>query len=249
MIVPGEVAPRWWRGLGPARDNHVLTGESDMESALVELRGLYRGPPSPSCAPPTWRKSRSWSDKAPGTPSRLCRRAAIRVWSAAASPSVARALADPPRPDPRGRSRERHHDRGSRLHPQGCSGCRRCGGLPVSALAGVRGFVPDRREPGDECGRNRGSALWQRPRPRAGARSRARRRAHLERAERLAEGQHGLRPQEPVHRFGGNARHHYGGRAQTLPEAQARVTAFIGCASPHRALELFERMRRPRATN
>ncbi len=44
MIVPGEVATalveRLRDRLGPS---HVLTGESDMESALVELRGLYRG--------------------------------------------------------------------------------------------------------------------------------------------------------------------------------------------------------------
>ena len=86
----------------------------------------------------------------------------------------------------------------------------------------VRGLVPDRRQPRDQRRRRRGAALRQHPRPRARPRGRARRRAGLERAERPAQGQHGLRPEEAVRRLGGHARHHHGGGPEALPAARRR---------------------------
>ena len=55
---------------------------------------------------------------------------------------------------------------------------------------------------------------------RARARSRAGRWQRVERAESPAQGQFGLRPQGPVHRLGGHARHHHRCGAPSLPQAR-----------------------------
>jgi FAD/FMN-containing dehydrogenase len=57
------------------------------------------------------------------------------------------------------------------------------------------------------------------------------------------EGQHRLRPEEPVRRCRRHARRHHGGRAEALPEAQGREVAFLALSSPEAALALFDAAR------
>ncbi len=122
----------------------------------------------------------------------------------------------------RGRSGRLFDDRRGRLHPAGPAGD---GGEPrpfLSAQPGCPGFVPDRRQPLDQCRRRAGAALRQRAQPRARPRGRAAQRRHLERAAGAQEGQYRLRPQAPVHGRRGHARHHHQGGAEAVAGAQGR---------------------------
>ena len=94
------------------------------------------------------------------------------------------------------------------------------GGLHLPPVARLRGLLPDRRQHRDQCGRRERAALRQYPRPRARARSGARGRADLERSQGSAQGQYGLRPEEPLHRVGRDARHHHRRGAEAVSAAQ-----------------------------
>ena len=87
----------------------------------------------------------------------------------------------------------------------------------LSAFARLGRLLHHRRQSFDQCRRRRGARLWQCARSRARPRGRARRWARDERPLQAAQGQHRLRPEEPVHRRRGHARHHHGGGAQAVP--------------------------------
>ena len=130
--------------------------------------------------------------------------------------------AHPPRPHPRGRRDLEHHDlRSGRRARQGAGGGRRRG-PPVSALARRRGQLHHRRQSLDQCRRHRCGGVWRRPRPRDGRRGGARRRPGDAPPQQAQEGQHRLRPQEPVHRRRRHARHHHRRGAQALSGAEER---------------------------
>ena len=98
---------------------------------------------------------------------------------------------------------------------------RRAGRPPVSAEPAVGGKLPDRRQPRHQRRRRRRARLRQRARPGARARGGARRTARVWNGlKALQEGQHRLRPARPLHRLGGHARHHHGGRAEAVPAAR-----------------------------
>ena len=117
-----------------------------------------------------------------------------------------RALAQPARPHPRGRSRLQHHDLRGRRDPAAGARSRRRSRPALSAAAAVGGHLHHRRQSLDQCRRHRRA----RPRHRALARARhrggARRRARAAQPQQAQEGQYRLRSQEPVHRRGRHAR-------------------------------------------
>ena len=110
--------------------------------------------------------------------------------------------------------------------PRGCAGRGARGGAALSAVAGVRRLGPDRRAPGDECGRGQRAALRQCARSVSRARGGAARRADLARPQAAAEGQYRLRSAQPADRGGGHAWHHHGGE----PASSCRCPRRTGTA-------------------
>jgi hypothetical protein len=109
------------------------------------------------------------------------------------------------------RSRSRRRPR-----PTGCSRCRSARKVQLH----------HRRQSLDQCRRHRGTRLWRSPRDGARARGRARRWPRLERLRQAEEGQHRLRPAQPLHRRGRHARHHHRGDAEAVSAAaRGRATA------------------------
>ena len=89
-------------------------------------------------------------------------------------------------------------------------------------LLAVGGKLHHRRQSLDQRRRHRGARARHRALARARPRSGAGRRPHHEQPQQAQEGQHRLRPEEPVHRRRGHARrHHRGGAA-------ARAAAEVG---------------------
>ena len=125
-----------------------------------------------------------------------------------------RAVAQPHGQDPRGRSGLQHHHLRGRRHlaarPRG-RGQRR---PALSAAAAVGGKLHHRRQSLDQRRRHRGARLRHRALARARPRSGAGGRPRAQQSQQAQEGQHRLRPQEPVHRRRRHARrHHRGGAA------------------------------------
>ena len=145
-------------------------------------------------------------------------RAARRQYRAGRRPGSAprrgRALAQPPRPHPRGRSDlQHHHLRGGRdLAARARGGRRRRPAL--SAAAALGRHLHDRRQSLHQCRRHRRAGARHRALARARPRGRAGRRPRAQQPQQAQEGQYRLRSQEPVHRRRGHARHHHRGGAQ-----------------------------------
>ena len=95
-----------------------------------------------------------------------------------------RAVAAAAEPHPRGRRRQLLHDRRGRLPARRRAGGRRGRGPLLPAGARLRGQLPDRRQPLDQCRRPQRRALRRGARPRARARGRAGRRPRDRRADR-----------------------------------------------------------------
>ena len=147
------------------------------------------------------------------------------------------------RPDPRRRSRRRLTiDVEAGVTLQRAAGGGRARRPPVPALARLGGHLHHRRQYRDQCRRHGGARLRQHARPRARARGGAAGRPDLERPAPSAQGQHRLRPEEPLHRLGGHARHRHRGRAEAVSAAalgrdgaSSRVPDPGGGAGPARA--------------
>ncbi len=125
-------------------------------------------------------------------------------------------------PHPRNRHRLGHRDRGSRRGAPDPSRRGRRGRPAVSAVAGLAGQLPDRRQSVVQRRRHRRSRLRQRaralPRRRGGAAGRSR----VRRSAQAEEGQYRLRSQEPVRRRGRHARHHHRRGAEAVSEAEGQ---------------------------
>ena len=93
----------------------------------------------------------------------------------------------------------------------------------LSAAAAVGGHLHHRRQSLDQCRRHRRARLRHRALARARPRGGAGRRPRAEQPQQAEEGQHRLRPQEPVHRRRRHARrHHRGGAAAGAAPALGR---------------------------
>ncbi len=126
-----------------------------------------------------------------------------------ADPRRDRAVAQPPRQDPRGRSDLEHHHLRGRRDPAARARGRRRGRPALSAAAAVGRHLHDRRQSLDQCRRHRGARARRRALARARPRSRAGRRPRAQQPQQAQEGQHRLRPEEPVHRRRRHARRHH----------------------------------------
>ena len=170
------------------------------------------------------RRSRRSSSSPTRPRPRSCPRAATPGSSAARSPFDGEVVLALTRLD---RIREvdvgvEHHDlRSGRGAGEGAAGRRRCR-PPVSALAGRGGQLHHRRQSLHQCRWHRRARLWRRPRSRGRRRSRAGGRARAAPSQQAQEGQHRLRPQEPLHRCRRHARRHHRRGAEAVSRAQDR---------------------------
>ncbi len=146
---------------------------------------------------------------------RSCRRAATPAWSAAGSRTTARSCCRCNRldtireVDPVSNTITVEVRRHAPAHPRG--GGR--GGPALSAASAFGRHLHHRRQSLHQRRRHRRARARRGALACAGSRSGAGRRAHPQQPQQAQEGQHRLRPEEPVHRRGGHARHHHRGGA------------------------------------
>ena len=152
------------------------------------------------------------------------------------APRRDRALAQPPRPHPRGRSDLQHHHLRGRRHLAARARGRRRGRPALSATAAVGRHLHHRRQSFDQCRRHGGACPRHRALACARHRGGAGRRARAQQSQQAQEGQYRLRPQEPVHRRRRHARHHHrGGAAAGAAAALGRDRVRRGALARGRA--------------
>ena len=183
---------------------------------------------------------------------RSCRRAAIPAWSAARSRSQRdRAVAQPARPHPRGRSDLEHHHLRGRRHLAAHARSRRRSRPALSATAAVGRHLHHRRQSFHQCRRHRGDRARHRALACARHRSGAGRRPRAQQSQQAEEGQYRLRPEKPVHRRRRHARHHHrgGAAAGAAPALGRNRLCRRGFAAKRRSNCLASRRSAPAATS
>ena len=139
----------------------------------------------------------------------------------------------------RHRPRLEHVDGRGGAYARASASRRRERGPAVPFEPCLGGKRANRRRARDQCRRHGGSRLWQRAGACARTRSRACRRRGVERAQILAQGQFGLRPQGPHRRVGGDARHHHGRGAPPLPQGRREGHLHGGLGRARNGARLF----------
>ena len=150
-----------------------------------------------------------------------------------------RALAQPPRPHPRGRSRLQHHDLRGRRHAAARARGGRRRRPALSATAAVGGHLHHRRQSLDQCRRHRRA----RPRHRALAcarpRSGARRRTRAHNLNKLKKDNTGYDLKNLFIGAEGTLGVITAAVLRLVPRPRSVETAFVGVPSPEAALELL----------
>ena len=131
-----------------------------------------------------------------------------------------RAVAVQAQPHPRNRRAVQHRHRRSGRHPPDAARGGGRGRPAVSAVAGGARLLPARRQSLVQCRRHRRAGLRQCARTVPRRRGRAAHRRGVRRPAQAQEGQHRLRPEEPVRRRGGDARRHHRRRDEAVPKAE-----------------------------
>ena len=194
-------------------EKYAITDPQAQAPYLVEMRNMFQGHTPVVLRPSS--VDRSLEDPQARQRDRDADRAAGRQYRAGRRPDSAaqrdRAVAQPARPHPRGRSDLEHAHLRGRRHLAARPRSRRRGRPALSASAAVGRHLHDRRQSLHQCRRHRRDRPRHRPLARARPRSGAGRRPRAQQSQQAEKGQYRLRSEKPVHRRRRHARHHHRG--------------------------------------